>query len=178
MPALRFGPLVMACWLAACAGAKAGPAALPDVTVRLQAAEGRDMGTAALHEQPDGIRMDFRLKGLPQGPHGAHVHLVGRCDPPAFASAGPHLNPGAKKHGHRSPDGWHLGDVGNVTAGADGRAEASLVVRGATLTAGPQSLLGPEGVTALVIHEKADDEMTDPAGAAGTRIACGVIRRQ
>ena len=178
MHTLRLGLIVMAGSLAACAGAKAGPAALPDLVVRLQAADGRDIGTTTLHEQPDGVRIDFRLSGLTAGPHGAHVHAVGRCDPPAFTSAGPHLNPGGKKHGHKSPDGWHLGDVGSVTAGADGRAEVLVVVRGATLTAGPQSLLGPEGVTALVIHEKPDDEMTDPAGAAGARIACGVIRRQ
>jgi Cu-Zn family superoxide dismutase len=176
--ALPLALLLVAGSLAACAGAKAGPATLPDIVVGLRAADGREVGTAALHEQADGVRIDFRLSGLTPGAHGAHIHAVGRCDPPAFASAGPHLNPGGKKHGHQSPDGWHLGDVGNVTAAADGRAELSIVVRGATLTAGPQSLLGPEGVTALVIHEKADDEMTDPAGAAGPRIACGVIRRQ
>lgn len=170
--------LLLTVALGGCAGNKAGPAASPDVTVRLQAADGREAGTAVLHEQSDGVRIAFRLAGLPPGPHGVHVHAVGRCDPPAFTSAGPHLNPGGKKHGHRSPDGWHLGDVGNVTAGADGRAEATLVVPGATLGAGPQSLLGAEGATALVVHEKADDEMTDPAGAAGARIACGVARRQ
>jgi Cu-Zn family superoxide dismutase len=33
------------------------------------------------------------------------------------------------------------------------------------------------GGTALVIHEKADDLKTDPAGNAGARIACGLISK-
>jgi len=172
-------PLLLTLSLASlsCATAKAGPSAPADITVRLHAADGHAVGTAVLHQRPEAVTIRFRLTGLPSGPHGAHVHAVGRCDPPAFTTAGAHLNPMQRKHGHRNPDGWHLGDVANIVIGADGTADTTITVADATLEAGSRSLLGPDGATALVLHEKADDDMTDPAGNAGARIACGVIQR-
>jgi Cu-Zn family superoxide dismutase len=105
------------------------------------------------------------------------VHAVGKCDPPGFTTAAGHLNTTGKQHGHRNPAGWHLGDVGNLTAKADSTVDQTLLVRGATLAPGPMSLLGPNGATALVVHANPDDETTDPAGNAGPRIACGVLAR-
>lgn len=171
----RLAPLpVLAALWTACGGPTATTPA--DLTVRLQAADGREVGTAVFRQERDQVRIRFRLSGLPPGPHGTHVHAVGRCDPPGFTSAGGHLNPDQRRHGHRNPDGWHLGDIANVTVGPDGAADTTVTVPNATLSPGPRSLLGPEGVTALVIHERADDEMSDPAGNAGARIACGVLR--
>ncbi|MDH5315927.1 MAG: superoxide dismutase family protein [Gemmatimonadota bacterium] len=172
-------PILLALSLAslACATAGAGPSSPADITVRLQASDGRAVGTAVLHQSSQAVTIRFRLTDLPAGPHGAHVHAVGRCDPPAFTTAGGHLNPMQRKHGHRSPDGWHLGDLANIIVAADGRADTTITVADATLAAGSRSLLGPDGRTALVLHEKADDEMTDPSGNAGARIACGVIQR-
>jgi Cu-Zn family superoxide dismutase len=101
---------------------------------------------------------------------------VGKCDPPDFKSAGPHFNPDNKKHGSKNPDGPHAGDLPNFDVGPDGTAKVSVVAPNVTLGDGPNSLFHPEG-TALVIHEKADDYMTDPAGNAGARIACGVVQK-
>ena len=67
-----------------------------------------------------------------------------------------------------------MGDLPNVDVASTGKGEARTLVSGGTLAAGPSSLFGPQG-TALVVHEKPDDEMTDPAGNAGARIACGVV---
>jgi Cu-Zn family superoxide dismutase len=171
-------PIALAAVGAALAGGCAGPGPTrpADLTVTIMAADGRTVGSAVLHQEAAGVRIRFRLSGLPPGPHGTHVHAVGRCDPPGFTSAGGHLNPHQRKHGHLNPEGWHLGDVANITVAADGTADTTVTVAGATLAPGPDSLLGPDGSSALLIHERADDERTDPAGNAGTRIACGVIR--
>jgi Cu-Zn family superoxide dismutase len=142
----------------------------------LKNAQGATVGTAVLAAERDGVSVVLQVQDLPAGTHAFHVHAVGRCDPPDFQSAGPHFNPTGKKHGVKNPAGHHLGDLPNIQVGAGGRGEARALVRGADLASGPNSLFGPQG-TALVVHEKADDEMTDPAGNAGPRIACGVIER-
>ena len=115
-----------------------------------------------------------KVSGLAPGKHGLHVHAVGKCDGPDFQSAGPHFNPAGKKHGLKSPEGHHLGDLPNLEVGPDGKGEAKLTLKGATLDAGPNGLFGPQG-TSLVVHEKADDETTDPSGASGARVACGLV---
>ncbi len=123
-----------------------------------------------------GVRIKLNASQLPAGTHALHIHAVGKCDPPDFKTAGPHFNPAGKKHGTKNPEGAHAGDLPNFEVGKDGRAKVSLFASGVTLGAGPHSLFNPEG-TALVIHEKPDDYVTDPAGDAGARIACGVIQK-
>lgn len=162
--------------LGACAGGGAGPATV-GLRVTLIGTTGAEVGTASLTESSEGVRIRFQLTGMTPGQHGAHVHAVAKCEPPGFTSAGGHLNPGGKQHGHQNPAGWHLGDVGNITAKADGSVDQMVLVRGVTLAAGPTSVFGPEGASALVVHANPDDEKTDPAGNAGPRIACAVLSR-
>ncbi len=142
----------------------------------LKNAKGGTVGIARLVAEGDGVAVMLQVHDLPAGTHAFHVHAVGKCEPPDFQSAGPHFNPTGKKHGTKNPEGHHLGDLPDIEVGAGGKGEARTVVKGATLAGGPSSLFGPQG-TALVVHERADDEMTDPAGNAGPRIACGVIER-
>jgi superoxide dismutase, Cu-Zn family len=113
---------------------------------------------------------------LPPGKHGIHVHAVGKCDGPAFTTAGGHLNPDTKKHGKDNPEGPHAGDLLMIEAKADGTAKATLLDTMVTLGDGPNSVFH-EGGTSIVIHEKEDDYKTDPAGNSGARIACGVIQK-
>jgi Cu-Zn family superoxide dismutase len=139
-------------------------------------AKGEKIGTATLEPAKEGVKINLNVSQLPPGTHALHVHAVGKCDPPDFKSAGGHFNPDNKKHGSKNPEGAHAGDLPNFDVGPDGSAKVSVVAPNVTLGDGANSVFHPEG-TALVIHEKADDYMTDPAGNAGARIACGVVQK-
>ena len=117
-------------------------------------------------------------QGLAAGDHGIHIHAAGKCEGPAFTTAGGHFNPTGAHHGVNSTQDPHphAGDLPNLRIGADGKGRLTFLARAVTLADGASSLLQPEG-TALVIHAKADDLMSDPAGNSGDRVACGVIRK-
>jgi Cu-Zn family superoxide dismutase len=101
---------------------------------------------------------------------------VGKCDPPGFTTAAGHFNPEGRKHGGRTVEGPHAGDLGNLPVGVEGNLKAEIPAPRVTLSTGKGSLFPPSG-TALVIHDGLDDELTDPTGNSGNRIACGVITR-
>jgi len=134
-------------------------------------AAGQTVGSVRAWQTAGGVTFRVEASGLPHGVHGVHVHSVGLCQGPDFASAGPHWNPAGRKHGLNNPAGPHAGDLTNVEVAANGVLGASLTLAGATMA----SLLDADGA-ALVIHAAADDEVTDPSGNSGARIACAVIR--
>ena len=139
-------------------------------------AKGAPVGTAVFSEKAKGVEIDLKVSGLTPGLHGFHIHNVGKCEAPDFASAGPHFNPEGKQHGWDNPQGHHMGDLQNLNVGPDGKAHVHVLVPGVTMGEGANSLFH-EGGTALVIHAKPDDGKTDPSGNSGARIACGVIIR-
>jgi len=135
-------------------------------------AAGRELGTLTLTETQQGLTASGRLTGLPPGVHGIHLHVTGQCAPP-FESAGAHWNPTNRRHGAQNPQGPHLGDLPNITVGADSSVDVQLATPGATLRR-TNALMDADGA-AIVVHTAADDHRTDPAGASGNRIACGVV---
>ena len=132
---------------------------------------GQSIGTVRAWQTAGGVSFRISASGLPHGIHGLHVHAVGRCDPPDFASAGGHWNPAGKKHGMNNPAGPHAGDLPNVEVAANGVLTATVTLPGATMAA----LLDADGA-ALVLHAGPDDYATDPSGNSGARIACAVIQ--
>lgn len=139
--------------------------------------EGRPVGMANLTSTERGVRIEVEVTGLTPGRHGFHIHETGRCDPPDFASAGGHFNPGAMHHGMENPMGPHGGDLPNLVAGEDGRATLITLNPYLTLGTGGGDDLLRAGGTSVMIHAGADDYYTDPAGDSGARVVCGVIER-
>jgi Cu-Zn family superoxide dismutase len=131
-------------------------------------------GTTTFVERGDKVLVEGRLTGLPPGLHGFHVHEKGDCSAPDASSAGAHFNPTAKAHGNPLSGEHHVGDLGNVTADAQGNAVLviELPVRDFSLANNaPDSIVG----RSLIVHADPDDLKTQPAGNSGKRVACGVI---
>lgn len=138
--------------------------------------DGEEIGTVTLTEGPTGVAMDVDVTGLEPGEHGMHFHETGVCTAPDFKeSAGGHFNPTDKQHGLDNPDGHHAGDLENLVADEDGNAKVNVTTDEVTLEEGEDHSLLDEDGSALIIHEGADDNMTDPAGDSGTPFACAEI---
>lgn len=168
--------LPLAAAILSLAAAGTAVAATKSAHADLTNAQGATVGHAKLSATSDGVKISVEVSQLTPGDHGIHIHNVGKCEGPAFTTAGGHFNPTSAHHGtHNAADPKpHLGDLPNLTVDAKGKGKLSFVVSGATLDPGPNSLFH-DGGTALVIHAKADDLMSDPSGNSGDRIACGVI---
>ena len=137
--------------------------------------KGEHVGMATFTDGHDGVKIAVNLYNMPPGTHALHIHAAGSCEKPDFKSAKGHFNPYEREHGLKNPKGPHAGDLMNIVVGQDGNCTVVAFAPLATLLAGKNSLLG-EGGAALMIHGGPDDHVSDPAGDAGPRIACGVIR--
>ena len=169
----RASLILVALLLAGCAGM--GMQSSDNAAIaELKNTAGQPVGTARFAQAGNVVRIVVEVNGLPPGPHAAHVHAVGKCDPPDFASAGGHFNPLNKQHGALNPQGSHAGDLPNLTVAPDGTGRMETTTEQLTLGSGPTSVWDADG-NAVVIHANADDFKTDPTGNSGARIACGVL---
>jgi Cu-Zn family superoxide dismutase len=164
-------------------GKKPAPAMTPPAPpgemamAELKDAKGAKVGEATLEQTPHGVLITVDLGGVAAGMHAFHVHEVGKCEPP-FKTAGGHFNPMMKKHGIKNPEGDHAGDMPNIDVPENGRLKFQVLNDGITLKAGEKnSVLDADG-SSIVIHAKADDLASDPAGNAGDRVACGVVTKK
>lgn len=148
---------------------------LQPVAVIINNAKGEQVGDLNLTQEDKGVRVIVNLTKLPPGTYAVHFHENGNCVAPEFKTAGDHFNPGKTPHGFETKGGPHAGDLRNIVVGSDGLGHLDELNMHVTLRDGDNSLLR-KGGTAVVIHEKADDYKSQPAGASGKRIACGEIK--
>jgi Cu-Zn family superoxide dismutase len=158
---------------AAEAAPAAAPAAPRTIEVPIEAKSGSKLsGKATLTETEGGVHVVLALEGIEPGEHGAHVHEKGDCSAADGASAGGHFNPQSKDHGLPGAEKRHLGDLGNITIGKDGKGSLDFTAPGANLKSGdPLSFVG----RSIIVHAKKDDG-GQPTGNAGGRVGCGVIK--
>ena len=163
--------------LMAATAVSASAAKVKPVVVAIHTADGKDAGTVTLRSgKGGGVNVRVDVKNLPPNKHGIHIHQNAKCDPPDFKSAGAHFNPGSKQHGIKNPGGPHAGDMPfNLTVGPSGTDKTEFSTKGISLDPKAMNSVFTGDGTSIVIHEKADDMMTDPSGNSGARIACGVI---
>src|SRR5690606_30229884 len=124
-------------------------------------------GVLMLKQTDAGVEITGKVTGLEPGEHGFHIHEFGDLRHPEGLSAGGHFNPDGHKHGGPDAKERHAGDLGNITAGADGTAQVKKLAKGLKL----HFVIG----RSMVVHGKADDLKSQPSGDAGPRVALGVI---
>jgi Cu-Zn family superoxide dismutase len=153
-------------------------AATKSAQAKIVNAQGMQIGSAKFTATASGVNVSVNVSHLTLGEHGIHIHTIGKCEGPAFTTAGGHFNPTKAHHGtHNTADPHpHIGDLPNLIVDKTGKGSAFFTIDGATLDESENSLFH-EGGTALVIHAKPDDMMSDPSGNSGDRIACGVIEK-
>jgi len=117
------------------------------------------------------LRVEARVGGLTPGAHGFHIHEVGDCSAPDASSAKGHFNPAGTSHGHHEGAARHAGDLPNLVADADGKANFSIEVDMLSLSGEANGIVN----RSVVIHADPDDYQSQPAGNSGKRVACGTI---
>ena len=171
--------------LAACSTTPSTPtASTPDVpttstakqaiAVLASASGSRVSGSVTLVPMGKGLHLTGEVGGLPaNSTHAFHIHEKGDCSAADASSAGPHFNPFNAAHGKAGSSTHHAGDMNNLTADAEGVAKINVHLEGVTLGGGAVNDVAGR---ALIVHAAADDYASQPAGNAGARVACGIIK--
>jgi len=148
------------------------PPAKTSAIANLEATQGNNVkGTVTFNQEGDLIHVRASFTGLKNnGEHAFHVHEKGDCSSGDGMSAGGHYNPAGKPHGPQDAD-HHAGDMPNVKADSYGNASTAFVLKGVSV-GGEAGIIG----RGLIVHRDPDDYKSQPAGNAGPRIACAVIR--
>lgn len=164
--------------LSACASTQLRRDAVAEGVAVILNVDGTVVGTAQLWQESNGIvHVEIASLALPPGTHGIHFHEVGRCDggSTAFSTAGGHYNPAGREHGLENPRGPHGGDAPNIVTPAAGFGKVAFSTDRVRLAPGALTLFDADG-SSIVVHANPDDQVSQPAGNSGARIACGVLR--
>jgi len=149
-------------------------ASSPDAIAKIASrSAGSVVGSAVFVADGDAVTMTLAVEGLTPGLHGIHMHEKGDCSAADGTSAGPHWNPSKSAHGNPSGDAHHAGDMGNLTAAADGRA--TLTFTNADWTLGSETSSTTDVIGRAIIVHGSPDDFSQPAGNAGPRLGCGVV---
>jgi len=144
------------------------------ITVPMASKSGSSVtGSISFVQEGSQVKMIANLTGLEPGVHAIHLHENGDCSAMDATSAGGHWNPGSNEHGDWAEGMHHMGDIGNLEANADGNVSYTFSTDKWCLDCddSTKNIMG-KGV---IVHAKADDFTSQPSGAAGARVACGVI---
>ncbi|MGN8225775.1 superoxide dismutase family protein [Gracilimonas sp. BCB1] len=144
-----------------------GPAHTELVATVMQIGDNEVTGSVTFTKAESGVQIQGSFAGLEPGNHGFHIHQYGDCTADDGTSAGGHFNPSDNQHGAPSDAARHMGDLGNIEANENGEAAINYVDQTVTLN----QILG----RGIIIHAGEDDLESQPTGAAGSRVACGVI---
>lgn len=147
------------------------------VTTPIVSKSGSDLeGAVIFSELKSGkVNINVELSGIAPGNHAVHIHEKGDCSAADGKSAGGHWNPEDVAHGNRAEDDtYHKGDIGNIVIGEDGKGSMSLDIEGWTIGGEDASDILNK---AVIVHAGPDDFTSQPSGAAGARIGCGVIKK-
>jgi Cu-Zn family superoxide dismutase len=146
----------------------------PRAVAKLEATKGNTVwGSVSFVETGDAVTVRADVRGLrPGAEFGFHVHEKGDCSSDDGMSAGGHFNPGGHPHGHFTKAERHAGDMPNLRSDGEGNATLAFETKTLTVSKSPTSVVG----RAVIVHANPDDYTSQPAGNAGPRIACGLIR--
>lgn len=144
------------------------------IAVLASASASRVSGSVTLVPMGKGLHLTGEVGGLPaNSTHAFHIHEKGDCSAADASSAGPHFNPFNAAHGKAGSGAHHAGDMNNLSADAEGVAKINVHLEGVTLGGGA---INDVAGRALIVHAAADDYASQPAGNAGARVACGIIK--
>ena len=148
------------------------PAAKQAAATIGSASESSVTGMATFTQNGDQITLTIEIQNATPGLHAVHIHENGDCSAPDGTSAGGHWNPTGVAHGKWGVGEFHLGDIGNITVGEDGTGSIELTTDLWEIGTGSNVDVVGKG---MIVHADADDFTSQPSGAAGARIGCGVI---
>ena len=150
---------------------EAQPAPPAEANAVFASHDGSITGSADFKEGENGVEIHVSVAGAPAGTHGFHVHEVGDCAADDFTSAGGHFNPAGTPHGGPDDAESHAGDLGNIEIDDEGNGHLALTSTKISVRPGDNSVVG----RAVILHADPDDLESQPTGAAGARLACGVV---
>ena len=149
---------------------------IKEITVPLEPKSGSDLGGEVTFTQENGeVTMEATITGLAEGKHAIHIHQKADCSAEDGTSAGGHWNPTNEKHGKwGDAEGYHKGDIGNFEVDANGEGTITMTTDEWCIGCEDdnKNIVGK----AIIVHDGVDDFTSQPSGAAGTRVGCGVIK--